>query len=144
MVFCGKDSLAFETLRRTALLFMWSGWYHQIAALRKLAVDNIEYEYGCRGFATNYEINEYRKEFRACDPTKWKRPTLIIGEGVSKCLEKLLLSGSRREASDPRDYVYANLSLAIDDRTEPTEDIIVPDYSKTTEEVYIETTKFIA
>jgi len=88
-------------------------------------------------------MSEFREPYTWEFPPNWKRNTLTVADGCAKSLEVLLTSSSLREASNPKDYVHANLAMVIHDRMTLTDGAIVPDYAKRTKDIYTEAMKFI-
>jgi hypothetical protein len=141
-VCCGESFLDLEVLRCTALFLTRSGWHWQLHPQRESAVDKMD-GYGHRGLGSILQTIQFCAGFTQYNPSKWVKQTLTIGDGFAKALELLLVSPTQREATDPRDYVYANLAMAMHNHAESIENNICPNYTKTPKTIYIETTKFI-
>lgn len=141
VAFCGNEPLDFEDIRWTTLFITWSDRNFQMQSRPE---SKIKYKYGFQGFGTVMELNKYRDPFTQNEPTREGQTFNFIG-GFALSFEALLVSTSRREATDPKDYVFAKLAMAMamHSFTAPTENMIVPDYSKTIEDIYIETTRFV-
>jgi len=55
----------------------------------------------------------------------------------------LILSTSGRQATDPKDYIYGNVPLALRSKKDPSDPVIVPDYANTIQVIYTEATNLI-
>jgi hypothetical protein len=96
---------------------------------------------GQDGLRRLVDLLPFGADFQDCE-SPWRPPNIRIGESFVDSLEMILLNDSKREASDLRDHVFASITLALRSR-KPHEEVILPDYAKAVQQVYVETTRFI-
>jgi hypothetical protein len=102
-IVCGTDTISWENFRGAIYLLNWK---------------NLAY----------HDLRYYVDEFRARVRFVYE----LCRYGVQKNLAVILYEGRKSKCSDPRDRVYACISLA----DQSSQDFVKPDYTKTVIEVY--------
>jgi hypothetical protein len=119
--------------------FLFANWKHHLQPVPDSSRG--QSSSGQDGLRRLIDLLRFGADFQDCE-SPWRPPNIRIGESFVDSLEMILLNDSKREASDLRDHVFASIALALRSR-KPHEEVILPDYAKAVQQVYVETTRFI-